>query len=895
MLESSRFCSSCGSALTPKPTGEMGETMAMPAPTSTPRSSSGGTTRALHSALDEGRFLPGTMVAERYRIIALLGRGGMGEVYRATDLTLGQQVALKFLPESTVTDPDTLARFYNEVRIARQVSHPNVCRVYDIGEADGHPYISMEYVDGENLGTLLRRIGRLPHDTAIEMARKLCAGIAAAHGKGVLHRDLKPANIMIDSSGQVLVMDFGLAGIASQIQGAEIRHGTPAYMAPEQLSGAEVTVRSDIYALGLVLYEMFTGKRAFEAATMAEMTKLRAESAPPSLVSMVRDLDPAVERVVQRCLEKDPTKRPASALAVAAALPGGDPLQAALAAGETPSPELVAAASDKEALRPMTALACLIAILACLAGVPFLRSQAAWMAKTPFEGSPEALAQKARDFARQFGYTAKPLDSAWGLHYAADLVQDLSLRGKSLSTLSHIATGQPAPMLVWYRSSPRYLLAGNLGNEGIVTTDDPDVDLTGMVEVELDPQGRLVSFAAVPPQVDETPPSTKPIEGNVLLTAAGLDPARFQPAEPRWAPLAGFDQRAAWTGTYPNDSNPLRVEAASWRGKLVYFALISPWTVPDRMQRAANPPGLKIVAIVVLILLCIVVIGACLIAYHNIRAGRADWRSAFRLAGFLLVLGIGSWAFAAHHMPSISELFIIVMGFGTQFLVSALIWVLYVALEPYVRRRWPQTIISWTRVLSGQWRDPVVGGHVMVGILFGVFTGLLNALVEFIGFRWTGVPSQTVQPQLIQNGGRIASALVGLLPNSILSILGIFFILFIFRLIFRKEWVAAAFFVVFFTTLASLTIPGAALMVAPIRLLQYAFLVFMMLRFGLLPFVAGNCVATLLVLFPVTSDFSAWYAGSAIIALIFIVALTGYAFYTALGGRPLFKAGFLDE
>src|SRR5437868_4400624 len=168
------------------------------------------------SSVDEGRFLPGTLVADRYRILGLLGRGGMGEVYRATDLRLSQQVALKFLPESTASDPDMLARFHSEVRIARQVSHPNVCRVYDIGEIDGQPYLSMEYVDGENLSALLRRIGRLPNDTAIEMARKLCAGLAAAHDKGVLHRDLKPANIMIDGRGQVLVTDFGLAAIASQ-------------------------------------------------------------------------------------------------------------------------------------------------------------------------------------------------------------------------------------------------------------------------------------------------------------------------------------------------------------------------------------------------------------------------------------------------------------------------------------------------------------------------------------------------------------------------------------------------------------------------------------------------------------------------------------------------------
>jgi serine/threonine-protein kinase len=165
----------------------------------------------------------------------------MGEVYRATDLTLGQVVALKFLPEATARDERLLARFYNEVRIARQVAHPNVCRVYDIGQVDGLHYISMEYVDGEDLGSLLRRIGRLPVDKALETARKLCAGLAAAHEKGVLHRDLKPANIMIDGRGQVLIMDFGLAGFSGQVQG-DIRSGTPAYMSPEQLAGTEVTV-----------------------------------------------------------------------------------------------------------------------------------------------------------------------------------------------------------------------------------------------------------------------------------------------------------------------------------------------------------------------------------------------------------------------------------------------------------------------------------------------------------------------------------------------------------------------------------------------------------------------------------------------------------------------------
>src|SRR5579864_1217827 len=179
------------------------------------------------SSADDGRFLPGAVVAGRYRIAGLLGRGGMGEVYRATDLTLGQTVALKFLPESLARDDRALARFYNEVRIARQVTHPNVCRVYDIGQVEGLHYISMEFVDGEDLSSLLRRIGRLPVDKAAETARKLCAGLAAAHERGVLHRDLKPANVMIDGRGQVIIMDFGLAGLSEQLQG-DVRSGTPA-------------------------------------------------------------------------------------------------------------------------------------------------------------------------------------------------------------------------------------------------------------------------------------------------------------------------------------------------------------------------------------------------------------------------------------------------------------------------------------------------------------------------------------------------------------------------------------------------------------------------------------------------------------------------------------------
>ncbi len=234
----------------------------------------------------------------------------MGEVYRATDLMLGQSVALKFLPETASDNPFLLEKFHAEVRVARQVSHPNVCRVFDIGEADGTPFISMEYVDGEDLSILLRRIGRLPADRALVAARQICAGLAAAHDRGVIHRDLKPQNIMMDGQGDITIMDFGLAALAEQVTGAEASQGTPAYMAPEQLKGGEVTVRTDLYALGLVLYELFTGKRAYEAKNIQELIDKQESAQFTSMTSVAAEIDPAVEKVIRRCSIPTPADGP---------------------------------------------------------------------------------------------------------------------------------------------------------------------------------------------------------------------------------------------------------------------------------------------------------------------------------------------------------------------------------------------------------------------------------------------------------------------------------------------------------------------------------------------------------------------------------------------------------
>src|SRR5882757_2779753 len=585
---SGRFCSACG---TPAPVGDEEATFDF-APASPPppaRPGSGSALRAYSSAaalLGEGRFLPGSVIAGRYRIITMLGKGGMGEVYRADDLTLGQSVALKFLPDRAGHDESLLERFRNEVRTARKISHPNVCRVYDVGDVDGQTFFTMEYVDGEDLASLLRRIGRLPQDKALDIARQLCAGLAAAHTKGVLHRDMKPANVMLDGRGQVVITDFGLAGVVGQIQGADVRSGTPAYMAPEQLTGEAVSERSDIYSLGLVLYEIFTGKRALaEKSTIAE--RLRGDLVPSRPSSVVKDFDPAIERVILRCLEGSPSARPATVLSIAAALPGGDPLAAALAAGETPSPQLVAASGQTAGLRPRIALTCLSAVLLGLACAVYLTIRYNALEKMGLELTPEVLTQKAREIVARLGYEKRPLDSAYGLYNNGDLIESIEKNDKPRPDWNRVLSGRPSVLLYWYRQSPRYMVASDFYDfmltPGMIRSYDPPEIVSGMVNVELDPQGRLVHFLAIPPEVESSAPSApSPFDWSVLFAFAGLEQSQFQSAQPIWNTLAAGDTRVAWTGLWPGTMRSLRIEAASWRGKPVFFSLIGEWTKPQR-------------------------------------------------------------------------------------------------------------------------------------------------------------------------------------------------------------------------------------------------------------------------------------------------------------------------
>jgi len=296
------------------------------------------------------RLRPGSMLGERYRIVELAGIGGMGEVYRAEDLKLGQTVALKLLPEPVAQDETQLTRLIEEVRLARQVSHPNVCRVYDIGEADSRHFLSMEWIEGNDLGSMLRERGRLSEDRALFVARQICAGLAAAHDRQIVHRDLKPSNVMIDGRGVARITDFGLAALSSVVRGKKAREGTPHYMSPEQLAGSEVGFASDIYSLGLVLYELLTGRPGFTGESLEELIRRRRES-PLAPSAIAPEIDPAVEKLILRCLATDPKRRPASARTVLYALPGGAASREAVTAAQRRADHIAAFRAESAELR----------------------------------------------------------------------------------------------------------------------------------------------------------------------------------------------------------------------------------------------------------------------------------------------------------------------------------------------------------------------------------------------------------------------------------------------------------------------------------------------------------------------------------------------------------------
>ena len=848
------------------------------------------------------------MLTKRYRIVGLLGRGGMGEVYRADDLKLGQPVALKFLPPGLEQDARRLERFLNEVKLARLVSHPNVCRVYDVDEVPstgsgqaGQHYLSMEYVDGEDLSSLLRRIGRLPGDKAIELARQLCAGLAAAHEQGILHRDLKPANVMIDGRGRAKITDFGLAGLPDTIRGEEVRVGTPAYMAPEQLSGKEVSVRSDIYALGLVLYELFTGKPAFRAEDRADLARQQTESTPTSPSSHVGDLDPAVERIILRCLEPDPSQRPGSALAVSAALPGGDPLAAALAAGETPSPELVAAQGSANAMSPPVALTLAILIVAGVVLAGFLSSGQTLLSHVQMDKPPAAMIDRAQEIIQAFGFTepvyAEPRDTAFGYspwQHVIDWIWDNVEPEERMAALADPAFGA---MSVWYRQSPvtfnprpSGLGFGSFAS-GLVGRWNPMWVTTGEILVGLSPAGRLELFVRAPrrfyrgPAVDEEPDWSLPFE------LAGLNIDDFKPVEPRYQRFMHVEQRAAWVGVRPGTETEIRIEAGTSEGRLALWATLNQVEMDLQEAQPESSRGVSSNEWAFYGILTAVLIGAALLTRLNLNRGRADRRGAWRLGIFAMVITLAVELLRSHHLSTEYAMLALYPVVGQGLFVGAIIMVLYTAIEPYARRVWPSMLVSWSRLLgrtSRAWRDPLLGRSVLGGLAAGtalLFVGYLTHVI--LGWVQEGPVKPSIGYWSGLLGQRYALAtILGTVTWSIGQSVSLTFMLVVGKLVLRRTWLAVVAAGVIYMFMSGLVQPTLeeTIVIGTQAALVTAVHIGVLLRYGLVGLIVAVFLGNIGQLTR-TADWTAWHSQPAIMAIVVIAALAAYGYWAATAGK----------
>jgi Protein kinase domain len=832
-------------------------------------------------AIDHGRFQPGALLDGRYRVVGRIGRGGMGEVYRADDLKLGQPVALKFLPEDVDRDPGRLTQLHAEVRMARQVSHPNVCRVYDVDEFEGHTFLSMEYVDGEDLASLIRRIGRFPQDRAIELSRQLCAGLAAAHDRGVVHRDLKPANIMLDGGGRIRVTDFGLAGAT----GEALRAGTPAYMAPEQIAGREVTTRSDIYALGLVLYELFTGQRALEARNIAELIAKREQAAITPPTAIVRDLDPSIEGIIFRCLEADPGRRPSSALGVAAALPGGDPLAAALAAGETPSPEMVAAAGTTEAV-PTRIVAGQVAWIAfALLAVVGMYQRVLMINRVNLSKPPAALQDRVEEIVGRLGYGEGVVSRATGIGLDFDWARHIAATRTDADRWSQLSAPRPLTATFWYRTSPRLMIP--TGTENNISGLNPALNISGMTLAVVDPTGRLAEFHAVPEATqDDTPHGTT--KWSDLFEAAGLPMESFKAATPRWVPVVYADERKAWDGVLPERPDvPVRVEAAAYNGKPVFFAVTGSWDRSSRAPRAAPSSFTVLIQTMAgFVMPGLMVLGGFL-ARRNLRLGRGDRRGAFRAALAILVLSLTGWVLTASHIPSFAPEVARLFDAISRALFQALVlWLTYLGLEPYVRRKSPDSLIGWTRLLAGQWRDTHVGGDLLIGISAGLamtaLMGLHNVLPPLVGQPPPmPLPTDMMAAMGLRYGlGMIVRNVGDATSAAMLGTIGLIAI----GILLRRRWAAVLAALVVFTPVA---LNGMFILGTPLLDVVFAGLIILIFigviaRFGLLAAAATLAVHFITQTAPLTLNLGAWWATTGICVVLLIVVATLVAAALAL-------------
>ncbi len=827
----------------------------------------------------EARFPPGTLLAGRYEIVSTPESGGMGEVYQAEDLELGEQVALKFLRGDRADDQTWIERFRQEVTLARKVTHKNVCRVHDLGAHNGSRFLVMEYVAGGNLlaQSRMRPSGRFAPAEVIAYARQLCDGLAAVHESGLLHRDLKPANVLLSGDGPVKLADFGLAAAAVGLSADEVGAGTVLYMAPEQLSGKEVTARSDLFALGLILYELTTGQRPFPGSTRAELVRQQADTIPPRPSDLVDRLDPVLEKAILWCLERDPKKRPASAREVSEALP-------------LPTPKEVERWVESKPLRPKVALALLGA---ALLGLLIHAAIADWtMAyrQLPEAKSRDYLHERAKEIVGSLGNKNKQKAENNGFEWDLDLVRYASNRSSTAWRPGH---DERSPLVYfWYRCGPDHHTPANR-----VTPTDPPLATSGMECVLLDLDGRLLEYHAVPTR------TARPTEGRTrdewrehwereLFQASKLDRANFVRVPPKRRPLVFADdvwalQEVGGTGK--------RVVMAVCDGNPVYFRVGEPFS--DGKDRPDRAEGENVEAqaqrrlaggLVSIAILLLAVAAAGPVAYRNWRLGRADISGGLRVVAIYAVSAFVGWVLITSHTRSLHvERVLLMNSFGIMSFWGLILLVCYLAVEPYMRRRWPERLSTWKRVLNGRLRDPLVGRDVLVGLIVGACAAFpLKLIAAALGTYY--LLSPVYEPLTPNVPPGIILVLVGV---ALLRAAGTFVLLLLFGLLFRRESLALV--IVIAVTAVSAAQPVATLHQKSVlvwigSVTVVGLFALTAVRYGWVATLIASFTTSMLNIMPLTFTPHAWYAGTTLTAALVLVALAVYGFFVSLGDQRLF-------
>jgi serine/threonine-protein kinase len=697
---------------------------------------------------------------------------------------------------------------------------------------------------------------------------------------------------MIDGRGRARIMDFGIAAIG-EVRGASAIAGTPVYMAPEQLAGREATTKSDLYSLGLVLHEVFTGKRVHDVETMADLRELhQTASRPTSLSRWVSDLDPAIERAVMRCLESDPADRPPSAIAVAASLPGGDPLAAALAAGETPSPELVAAAGSRGGLRPPVALALVGVVIAMGVAMAWIARRTDMIAAVNPPMPRVVLEQKAREILAEFEGEQEHEAEASGWMLTSSVATWLLGRDATPERWTGLEEMWGGPVQFWFRASDTDLLGGSSMYDTEI--DDPPRIGTGHRMVRLDAHGRLLWLEISTAEANRP---VAPVAGTVdeakidrVFTLAGLDRGAFRATETRALTRIEHDVALAWVGPYPGmEGEEVRANLALRDGTVCWFRVEYPFDVAETGADAAAAAEMPEWAEwMVTGITWMLVAGGGVIAWKNIRARRSDVRAGVRAAlAILIVAGVGA-VMMRDRVPEVGRVFFGENPIVTNAVLNAGYFLLfYIALEPTARRVWPSLLVSWIRLTSGRWRDPMVGRDVLIGIAAGALM-MVAARVGNFAPAWFGAgPGQPIwtSPAALMGTHHVAAytlfgMAVGTIQAAVLTLM-----LVVLRVVVRSKLAAVIVLSVIWVGLAAASMLtthwSSAVIIGAVQAIQIAVL----LRFGFLAMASATAVTFIGAIVPAGFESASWWAGAVAVPALALAGLVAYGYFTAVGDR----------